>query len=244
MENIKEALQYAVELSNNEAKVIESEANGKEYYDRSKHTLVELDPIKYAKSIKLNTLTGLVEYIKTGRDGLNEAMLTVHVVTPTEVVVFTELDEERSREVYLTAEAVLPQYSYGSYYPVDEFNIKLQSVFVGNGDSDILLEFASAIHIDNGATVTDSGTSQTVTVKNGVSSLAQGKAPNPVSLKPFRTFLEVDQPESNFVFRINDNPGCALFEADGGLWKYNALANIKEYLQENLKELKNVEVIA
>lgn len=243
MENIKEALEYTVDLANNEEKIIESN-EAKEYYDSNKHRLVELDPTKYAKSLKLNTLTGLIEYLKSGRDDLNKTNLTVHVVSPTEVEVFSELDVDRKREMYLTAEAILPQYNYGSYYPVDEFNIKIQSVFVGNADSDILTTFASAIHIDNGATVTDNGTAQTVTVKNGVSTLAKGKAPNPVSLKPYRTFVEVDQPESNFVFRINDKPGCALFEADGGLWKNKAMKNVKEFLEKELKEAVNIEVIA
>lgn len=242
MENIKEALQYAVQLANNEAKVIDS--NDKEWYDANKHNLVELDPKNYAKSIQLNTLTGLVEYIQSGRDELLKQNLTVHVVSPTEVRVFAELDEDRKREVFITTQAELPTYRYARFHSLDEFNIQLQSVFVKNEDRDLLLEFASKVHVENGTTVSDSGINQSVTVKNGVSSLATGKAPNPVELKPYRTFLEVDQPESLFVFRLNDEPGCALFEADGGLWKHNALANIKEYLQENLKELKNVEVIA
>ena len=243
MENIKEALEYSVELANNEKKIITND-DGKDFYDAKKHNLVELEPKKYPKSIQLNTLTGLIEYLKAGRDQLNELDLTVHVVSPTEVKVFSELDFEKNREIYLTAEAILPHYEYDYFYPVDEFNIKIQSVFVANVDSDILTTFASAIHIDNGATVTDNGTSQTVTVKNGVSSLASGKAPNPVNLKPYRTFVEVDQPESNFVFRINDKPGCALIEADGRLWKNTAMKNVKEFLQTELKDLENIEVIA
>ena len=243
MENIKEALEYAVDLADNEEKIVEG-YGGKEYYDTNKHRLVELEPKKYQTSIKLNTLTSLVEYILSGRDELLKEYITVHVVSPTEVKVFTELDEERKREVFISVETELPNYKYAKFHSLDEFNIQLQSVFVKNEDRDLLIEFASAVHVEKGATVEDSGISQTVTVKNGVTSLAKGKAPNPVTLKPYRTFLEVDQPESLFVFRMNDDPGCALFEADGGLWKHNALLNIKEYLKENLKELKTVEVIA
>ena len=110
----------------------------------------------------------------------------------------------------------------------------MQSLFIGNDDSDILLQFASAIKIEKAAELVDNGVSQITTIKNGVSSRVQAKAPNPVTLKPYRTFFEVDQPESKFVFRINDTPGCALFEADGGIWRAAAKTNIAEYLHNNL----------
>ena len=97
-----------------------------------------------------------------------------------------------------------------------------------------MLNYASAIKIDKGAEIADNGISQVTTIKTGVSTLAHAKAPNPVTLKPYRTFLEVDQPESKFVFRINDTPGCALFEADGGIWRAAAKENIAEYLHNNL----------
>ena len=63
--------------------------------------------------------------------------------------------------------------------------------------------------------------------------------PNPVILRPYRTFPEVEQPASSFIFRMKENDGvcCALFEADGGAWKNEAMRNIKEYLKENLCDL-------
>jgi hypothetical protein len=65
--------------------------------------------------------------------------------------------------------------------------------------------------------------------------------PNPVKLSPFRTFIEVEQPESLFVLRGRKGPQWALFEADGGLWKIKAIQNIKNWLEK--KEL-NVPIIA
>ena len=55
--------------------------------------------------------------------------------------------------------------------------------------------------------------------------------PNPVALVPFRTFIEVEQPESKFVFRVKDGPQMGLFEADGGEWRLAAMLRIKEYLE-------------
>ena len=60
--------------------------------------------------------------------------------------------------------------------------------------------------------------------------------PNPVLLKPYRTFIEVQQPESAFIFRMQDGPRAALFEADGGAWRIEAMENIRAYLAKELKE--------
>ncbi|MGV8103295.1 hypothetical protein ACE15I_33430, partial [Bacillus thuringiensis] len=77
---------------------------------------------------------------------------------------------------------------------------------------------------------------QAVTVKTGVASRGNAKVPNPVQLSPYRTFVEVEQPESKFVFRMREGARCGLFEADGGAWKLEAMNNIKEYLKEALAQ--------
>lgn len=60
------------------------------------------------------------------------------------------------------------------------------------------------------------------------------------TLRPYRTFREVEQPASEFVFRLRslngEVPWCALFEADGGKWKLDAVLKIKAWLEaEELK---------
>lgn len=52
------------------------------------------------------------------------------------------------------------------------------------------------------------------------------------------------QPESKFVFRMQDGPRAALFEADGGAWKNDAMLSIKKFLEEQLKDIENVNIIA
>ena len=58
-----------------------------------------------------------------------------------------------------------------------------------------------------------------------------------VNMQPFRTFLEVEQPESVFLLRLDGNGNVGLFEADGGVWKLEATRNISEYFDEKLAEL-------
>ena len=70
--------------------------------------------------------------------------------------------------------------------------------------------------------------------------------PNPVKLRPYRTFAEIEQPESSYVFRIKDTdrgPAFKLVEADGDLWKNDVMKKIKEYLEYELRdELKKYHI--
>ena len=89
---------------------------------------------------------------------------------------------------------------------------------------------------------------QKATIKTGISTVGDAIVPNPVTLRPFRTFVEVEQPESSFVFRMRQGDGrgveCAVYEADGGAWKNEAMESVKEYLKEGLKEFPRYTVIS
>lgn len=58
-----------------------------------------------------------------------------------------------------------------------------------------------------------------------------------VSLQPFRTFIEVEQPESEFLLRINERGEIGFFPADGGVWKLEATRNVAGYFEEALEDL-------
>ena len=58
-----------------------------------------------------------------------------------------------------------------------------------------------------------------------------------VNMQPFRTFLEVEQPESVFLLRLDGNGNVGLFEADGGVWKREATRNISAYFEQKLADL-------
>lgn len=120
----------------------------------------------------------------------------------------------------------------------------LQSAFVDVGTKSTLLKYTGLIQDEAVKTTGDDGVSQQVTVKTGVASMGQAIVPNPVELAPYRTFPEVEQPISKFIFRMQEGPKAAIYEADGGAWRNKAILNIKEYLQEELKELENIEIIA
>lgn len=232
---IKEALEYVVGLRKPEI----VEVGGQTYSDKGLNRICHNPK---AESIEMRTLTSLVEYIKANIDTMADRML-VHVVSPTEVRLYSQLDADRKREYVVTVKAQIPEFSYGRYMDNESFIIALQSKFIPNSDTDLLLKFAGTVENGTVAEYGDDGVSQKATIKTGIASKGDAIVPNPVKLRPFRTFVEVEQPESSFVFRMRDDGGrgveCAIFEADGGAWKNAAMANIKDYLQFELEELKD-----
>ncbi|HRT84379.1 MAG TPA: hypothetical protein P5523_07040 [Bacteroidales bacterium] len=145
---------------------------------------------------------------------------------------------DAGREVYMTAEAFAPKFNFYQFYDVESFIIAMQSCFVQNEDSDRILRIVGNIREEAVKQTGDNGISQMVTAKTGIATVEEVKVPNPVILAPYRIFREIEQPESKFVFRMQMGPRCALFEADGGAWRLNAMARIKEWLEIELEGLK------
>ncbi len=83
----------------------------------------------------------------------------------------------------------------------------------------------------------DNGITQTVEARQGVALNALVEVKPRVLLRPFRTFLEVEQPESEFLLRVHPEEGIGFFEADGGIWKLEAKKNIADYFNTNLADL-------
>ena len=120
----------------------------------------------------------------------------------------------------------------------------MQSKFLDDPDTDreLLLKFAGTVEQGSVTEYGDDGVTQKATVKQGIASKTDAIVPNPVRLRPYRTFIEVEQPVSDFIFRMKDSSHgitCALFEADGGAWKNAAMRNVKEYLEFELADFKD-----
>ncbi|WP_462271007.1 hypothetical protein [Ligilactobacillus agilis] len=198
------------------------------HYDRIKPRVYNAkDPLR------IKTLTGLVDYIKSNLER-KEAKLLLHIEKPDEVSLIGLLAEDGSREYLASAQAIVPRFNFDYYLDIEEFNVALQSVFAPTADRDILLKVVGNLKEDNVKTTGDDGVSQAVTIKTGVATAADVKVPNPVTLAPYRTFIEVKQPESKFIFRMKDGPRGAIFEADGGAWRNQAILNIKTFLEGQL----------
>ena len=240
---IKEALKYIVGLGEEKAKIEKvTMPSGREevYYTGDLKRLPEYRP-RVVDYITMNTLTSLVDYIKGQIDEMSPRMI-VQVKSPGEVLLFSQLDEERQREYLVKVSAQVPEFRYERFIPHEEFCIAVQAKFLSDPDTDkdLILKFAGTVEQGSVAEYGDTGVTQKATVKTGIASKSDALVPNPVKLRPYRTFTEVEQPVSEFIFRMADNNGvtCALFEADGGAWKNTAMQSIKKYLENELEGLK------
>lgn len=238
---IKEALQYIVGLGKAEEHVI----NGACYSDKPLHRIDTYYP--KADAIEMHTLTSLVDYIKSEVDEMPPRMI-VEVKSPMEVELYSQLDPNRDRESLVVASARVPGFEFDRFVEHEKFCINLQSKFIPSDDRELILKFAGTVEAGSVSEYGDDGVTQKATIKTGLASKGDAIVPNPVCLRPYRTFLEVEQPESAFVFRMKqDSYGsvmCAIFEADGGAWKMDATQAIKEYLQRELDGMPQFTVIS
>lgn len=46
----------------------------------------------------------------------------------------------------------------------------------------------------------------------------------------------MEQPESEFLLRLDEEGNIGLFEADGGMWKLTARKTVKAFLEKQLAE--------
>lgn len=223
---IKEALQYIVGLSKEDI----LEINERKYSAKSISPVMEPEP----KALEVTNLNSLVDYIKSDVDLTSAAPLIVQVCSPTKVEVKSPLfGPFRQRQFFIEAEAQNPSFHFSNWYDQEEFIIAMQSKFQPNDHLSIILSLVGNLRDGVVKTFGDDGISQTVQARSGLAKVEDVIVPNPVELIPYRTFTEVAQPASNFVFRMRsgrETPEMALFEADGGAWKNVAMKNIRDYL--------------
>lgn len=238
---LKSAIQKIIDLAAPNVQVIDGET----YSDKQ---LQRISYIPYADKITMNTLSSLIDYIKSGVDVFSD--MIIHVKSPTCVALYSALDCERNRETVAEVVASVPEFAFNRFVNHEEFVIGVQSKFVDDDltDKALLLKFAGTVEAGSVAEYGDDGVSQKATVKTGIASKGDAIIPSPVRLKPFRTFIEVDQPVCSFVFRMKDDRcggvQCALFEADGGAWKNDAMLAIKAYLSKELEGFDSFIIIS
>lgn len=214
-----------------------------EYSDRKLELIYPPSP----KLVDCSTLQGLVD-LHDGEldDAKSKGDLLVHITSPTTVeIISRESDDHGRRRVW--ARATFPDcrtFQFGSWMDPENFIISAQQHFqrvkIENADGtlspdlDYVLGVASKISAEAVQEHDDDGIAQRVSTRSGVVLKSETVLRPLVNLAPYRTFAEIDQVVSTFVFRARVGSGSvnlALFEGDGGRWKLGAVAAIKAWLQ-------------
>lgn len=244
----KEAIQQIASMAEPHIITYEGKTfSDKQLYELNKVPKVEiLDAPEKIDAVK--TLSGLVTLLKAD-ECKNWPMMYVLVNTPDTVIVTTAPREDASRASLFKAQAVLPQITYGQFIDQETMLIMLRSRFKQTEGCTELIKLLGNIKEKVVKQTNDDGISQSVVAKTGIGTVGNVPVEPIQTLKPYRTFLEVEQPSSDFLFRLKAGaadgipPTMAIFEADGGAWRNQATANVAAYLQRELSELTNVTVI-
>ena len=240
---LKAAIEKIVELAS--PSVIQ--VNGKTF-SNERYTEVK-EQLYYPECLILNSLDGIVKMIQKEakekrlsdinaptNDNTVEQRLYVRVSEYNRVDVFTSYDTQGVRTYLYRSNADVPGLREG-FRDRETMLIQLRSLFLQTPDVAYLLDLLSKMSDEEKVTSQDNGVTQVVEARKGVALKEQVEVRPRVKLTPFRTFLEVDQPESEFLLRVGDGGQVGLFEADGGVWKLVAKRSIAAYLEGRLKDL-------
>ena len=237
---IKNALEFIVGLQGG---LTTLEEKGRKFLFDKNGNLKHEFKHNYQEAMVTSTLSSIIDYFSGDPDKVfdRDKKYIIRISNPERVIVQSAVSGEMVRDDLLYVEAFTPErFAYDRYMDLEFFNIQLQSRFEYTDDLGRLLALTANVVDETVKSYGDNGISQTAAVKSGVTSVADVIVPNPVTLKPFRTFSEAEQPESKFVFRLrkgDDGVTAALIEADGGAWKVQAMRNIAEYLYARLFEV-------
>lgn len=196
---------------------------------------------KIVDTISLTSLSGLTTMIKQEMNEYN-LPLFVRVTSAERVHVLGAVRDDMQREMPFTAEAKFIGFDFNDYMSIENMIINLKSRFAPTEDRDYLVQLLGNITDQQSVQTKDDGITQSATVKSGIQLVGEQRIKPIVTLKPYRTFLEVEQPESEFLIRLKDGR-AALFEADGGAWEREAVKNVADKLRELLEDVPNVHII-
>ncbi|MCM1335651.1 MAG: hypothetical protein NC084_13275 [Bacteroides sp.] len=251
MENsiLKDAISEIARLSERSVQV--REIGGSHYlFSDDEYKEIKPDPRPLPSAFWFSSLDGLVGTVKSELSDMLTATqsggtLYITVKSPTQVEAFTGLDAENRRATVYAASQKLPRSWNGeTWLDHEEAMIALQSQFVPNEGTAYLLDFLSRVTDENSVSSDDNGVTQTVQVKKGISLAGREQVKPIVALRPYRTFLEIEQPESAFLIRVREGCRIGIIEADGGMWQFAARRSVKEYLEKAFeKEIGNGTIV-
>lgn len=242
----KDAMQYLYSLGQLSRDFTTIEIDGHVYTNAD--NLVHIKPVKPEVPMTLNifTLRGFVDYIQCEIEKLNKTFgrLMVLVDSERQVSLYSSPygPDNAMRALIARATVKGESFEFNKHMGQEDFIIGLQSLFVQTENSAKVGKVVGNLDAEQAVNTSDDGISQRAVVRTGIQRKENVVIENPVELEPYRTFVEVDQPSSPFALRIKNDadkkePQVALYEADGGMWKVEAVHRIGKYIEKGLEGL-------
>ncbi len=221
----------AVQAIKDSVQVAQIEVDGLRYVSRA----VQLPPMEpLPDTLKIHTLTGVAEFCNTFD---RSKIAHVHIESASSVKVWGPLEgRHRNRPCYLAASLFAERsFPFGRPLPQEDFIVGIQSGFVESENRAKFLRVAGNVTEDGSVKSSDDGVSQALAIRSGVSLDASLEFQNPVYLAPFRTFPEIPQPVSPYLFRVGKGPTLALHETHETEWQLTAIKAIAEFLSKRIE---------
>lgn len=206
--------------------------DGKSYSTAALHNLpLPLEPCE--PSVALASLDSLLDYAKMKAPELTEAQAFVICEATYVTLLSKPKGENRQRDRFATVETGNAHFDFGAFMDLESFRIALLTQFADSVFRVQVLQFVAKVTDSSVKMSEDDGTSQTVTVKQGIASYGAATVPSPITLQPIRTFIEVEQPEGKFLLRLKQQekglPLVGLFELHTN-WQRAAAMATRDYL--------------
>lgn len=214
-------------------------------------TIVKVNELEYStcsltlietprpKAVSVETLSGFIKMMEAGLESFDAKSYVVQVESFEKVILRNLHSDEYGRRQELLVAAPLKGITKFPYFndwgPQEEFIIGLLAHFQETPDLETVTGLVSHIDATVKSRTVDNKVTQEVTISQGVAFKQDVEVKHRLKLAPFRTFREFGQPVSEFIFRVKDSSKFALFEADGGAWKFDAVKSIAEFLTNSLR---------
>jgi hypothetical protein len=222
--------------------VVTAKIDGATYSTRPLHQILPPELHK-PETLCLSTLKGIVDFILFNHDKIFDGNIFLHIDGHDSVKILTDIiaGSNNIRFTAAIAKAPIKLFKFCQYYSLEEFVVSIQSQFVETDLTNNIMQYLGNVASNFVKENKDNGFTQTIEISTGLASKTNVIIKNPMILKPYRTFPEVDQPASQFILRLRDGNQsqpitCALFECDNGLWTLEAKKLISEYLASALAD--------
>ncbi len=215
--------------------------------------LVELSKVVHAETLEVATLQAVVDLFASKFEAVDMVDLLwlgkMHIRIAHPGVVLVETSHVRAdgaRDLVMQSAWKAQRHHFDEWLSVANFSTWLLSAFDPNDDSEQLYQaLGRGVKYEAAREASDGKDGIEFRTKEGVSvEWSDGIGPR-FNLKYICTFPEVSQPERACILRPGktaDGIRVKLVDADGGAWRWKAIASIAEWLKAN-EELKGVTIL-